>query len=35
VSGLADRIFEILPGGEVVDYLGNYEDYLESRAVEA
>jgi ATPase subunit of ABC transporter with duplicated ATPase domains len=35
VSGLADRIFEIVPGGEVVDYLGNYEDYLESRAVEA
>jgi ATPase subunit of ABC transporter with duplicated ATPase domains len=35
VSGLADRIFEVMPGGEVVDYLGNYEDYLESRAVEA
>ena len=34
VSGLATRIFEVLPGGEVVDYRGNYEDYLTSRGIE-
>jgi len=33
VSGLATRIFEVLPGGKVVDYLGGYEDYLESRGL--
>ena len=32
VSGLATRVWEIQPGGQVVDYRGNYEDYLESRA---
>ena len=35
VSGLASRVIEILPGGEVVDYRGNYEDYLSSRGIEA
>ncbi|AOB30935.1 ABC transporter ATP-binding protein [Bordetella sp. H567] len=34
VSGLATRIIEILPGGEIVDYRGGYEDYLASRGVE-
>ena len=30
VSGLATRIWEIQPGGHVVDYRGNYEEYLDS-----
>ncbi|HEY0294280.1 MAG TPA: ABC-F family ATPase [Bordetella sp.] len=34
VSGLATRVIEILPGGEVVDYRGAYEDYLASRGVQ-
>ena len=32
VSGLATRIIEILPDGELVDYRGGYEDYLAFRA---
>ncbi|GAA4325520.1 ABC-F family ATPase [Pigmentiphaga soli] len=35
VSGLASRIIEILPSGEIVDYHGNYDDYLASRGIEA
>ncbi|CFO09222.1 ABC transporter ATP-binding protein [Bordetella pertussis] len=35
VSGLATRIIEILPDGELVDYRGGYEDYLASRGIEA
>ncbi|SHI21132.1 ABC-F family ATPase [Pollutimonas bauzanensis] len=35
VSGVATRIFEIMPNGEIVDYLGGYEDYLSSRGIEA
>ncbi|AIT28337.1 Drug RA1 family [Bordetella holmesii 44057] len=35
VSGLATRIIEILPSGEIVDYRGGYEDYLASRGIEA
>ncbi|NLY64026.1 MAG: ABC-F family ATPase [Alcaligenaceae bacterium] len=35
VSGLADRIIEIMPDGTIVDYQGNYEDYLMSRGIEA
>jgi ATPase subunit of ABC transporter with duplicated ATPase domains len=34
VSGLATRIIEILPDGEIIDYRGAYEDYLASRGVE-
>jgi len=34
VSGLASRIIEILPTGEIVDYKGTYDEYLESRGVE-
>jgi len=34
VSGLATRIMEILPGGEVVDYRGGYDDYLASRGID-
>ncbi len=34
VSGLADRIIEIMPNGEIVDYQGGYEDYLSSRGIE-
>lgn len=35
VSGLATRVIEILPGGEIIDYQGNYDDYLSSRGIEA
>ncbi len=34
VSGVATRIIEIMPNGEIVDYLGVYEDYLASRGIE-
>jgi ATPase subunit of ABC transporter with duplicated ATPase domains len=34
VSGVATRIIEILPTGEVNDYLGGYDDYLNSRGIE-
>lgn len=34
VSGLANRIIEIMPDGEIVDYQGGYEDYLTSRGIE-
>ncbi|WP_427185149.1 ABC-F family ATPase [Bordetella bronchialis] len=34
VSGLATRVIEILPDGEIVDYRGGYDDYLSSRGVE-
>ncbi|HLT99540.1 MAG TPA: ABC-F family ATPase [Burkholderiaceae bacterium] len=35
VSGLATRVIEILPNGEIIDYLGGYEDYLSSRGIES
>ena len=35
VSGLATRVIEILPGGEIIDYPGGYEDYLSSRGIES
>jgi len=35
VSGLATRVIEILPTGEIVDYQGSYDDYLESRGIAA
>jgi ATPase subunit of ABC transporter with duplicated ATPase domains len=35
VSGLATRVIEILPGGEIVDHRGGYEDYLSSRGIES
>ena len=31
VSGIADRIIEILPDGKIIDYPGEYEDYLAAR----
>lgn len=34
VSGLANRIIEIMPDGEIIDYQGGYEDYLASRGIE-
>ncbi len=34
VSGLATRVIEILPTGEIIDYRGGYEDYLSSRGIE-
>ena len=33
VSGLATRVIEILPTGEIIDYKGNYDDYLDSRGL--
>lgn len=29
VSGLADRIIEIFPDGKIIDYTGNYEEYVD------
>ncbi|HCN71494.1 MAG TPA: ABC-F family ATPase [Pusillimonas sp.] len=34
VSGLATRIWEIQANGEVVDYAGNYDDFLSVRGIE-
>lgn len=34
ISGIADRIIEILPDGEIIDYLGDYDAYLASRGLE-
>ncbi len=34
VSGLATRVIEIFPSGEIVDYRGRYEEYLASRGIE-
>ena len=34
VSGLADRIIEIMPNGELIDYMGAYDEYLTSRGIE-
>ncbi len=34
VSGLATRIIEIQPDGEIVDYKGSYDEYLASRGIE-
>ncbi|WP_028358209.1 ABC-F family ATPase [Brackiella oedipodis] len=31
VTGLADRVIEILPNGKIIDYMGTYEEYLDSR----
>jgi ATPase subunit of ABC transporter with duplicated ATPase domains len=33
VSGVADRVIEIMPDGEIIDYRGNYDDYLASRGL--
>jgi ATPase subunit of ABC transporter with duplicated ATPase domains len=35
VSGLATRIIEIMPDGQIIDYQGNYDDYLASRGIVA
>src|SRR5690606_1020545 len=35
VSGLATRILEVMPGGEIIDYMGTYDEYLASRGIEA
>lgn len=34
ISGIADRIIEILPDGEIIDYSGDYDAYLASRGLE-
>lgn len=34
VSGLATRVWEIMPDGTITDYQGNYDDYLASRGIE-
>ena len=33
VSGIADRVIEIMPDGDIVDYRGDYDDYLASRGL--
>ncbi len=33
VSSLATRVLEIRPDGTLVNYLGNYEDYLASQGL--
>jgi ATPase subunit of ABC transporter with duplicated ATPase domains len=33
VSSLATRILELKPGGEVIDFKGSYEDYLEGQSL--
>jgi ATPase subunit of ABC transporter with duplicated ATPase domains len=35
VSGIATRVIEIMPDGEIIDYLGTYDDYLDSRGIQA
>lgn len=35
VFGLASRIIEIMADGSIVDYRGGYDDYLQSRGIEA
>jgi ATPase subunit of ABC transporter with duplicated ATPase domains len=35
VFGLATRIIEIMADGQIVDYRGGYDDYLQSRGIEA
>jgi ATPase subunit of ABC transporter with duplicated ATPase domains len=35
VSGVATRIIEIMADGQIIDYPGNYDDYLSSRGVES
>ncbi|NTV10904.1 MAG: ABC-F family ATPase, partial [Zoogloea sp.] len=34
VNSLATRIIEIKPGGQIVDYRGTYDEYLESQGLE-
>lgn len=34
VSGLADRVIELRPDGSLIDYLGNYEDYLSQQGLQ-
>ncbi|MDP1651458.1 MAG: ABC-F family ATPase, partial [Rhodocyclaceae bacterium] len=34
VSSLATRIIEMKTSGEIVDYRGNYEEYLSSQGVD-
>jgi ATPase subunit of ABC transporter with duplicated ATPase domains len=33
VGGLATRIIELKPGGEVVDFKGTYDEYLKSQGI--
>jgi ATPase subunit of ABC transporter with duplicated ATPase domains len=33
VGGIATRVIEIKPDGEIIDYHGNYEDYLSSQGL--
>ncbi|SAI54745.1 ABC transporter ATP-binding protein [Bordetella ansorpii] len=34
VSGLATRVIEIMPDGQIIDYRGTYDEYLASRGVD-
>jgi ATPase subunit of ABC transporter with duplicated ATPase domains len=35
VGGLATRILELRPGGTLVDFRGNYDEYLKAQGVES
>ncbi|MDB1144749.1 MAG: ABC-F family ATPase [Alcaligenaceae bacterium] len=34
VSGIANRIIEIKPDGQIMDYMGTYDEYLESQGID-
>jgi ATPase subunit of ABC transporter with duplicated ATPase domains len=34
VSGLANRIIEIQPGGSIIDHRGDYDDFLKAQGLE-
>jgi len=34
ISGLATRVIEVRPDGTLTDYLGTYDEYLQSQGVE-
>jgi alkylphosphonate utilization operon protein PhnA len=35
VTGLATRIIELKPGGDVVDFKGSYDEYLHGQGIDA
>ncbi|RZT42036.1 ABC-F family ATPase [Cupriavidus agavae] len=35
INGLATRVIEVRPNGTVTDYLGTYDEYLQSQGIEA
>jgi len=35
INGLATRVIEVRPDGTITDYLGTYDEYLQSQGIEA